>query len=68
MSEPLQTKNLLMRFWHRLFPLPRKRLDARFVSYADGDKLVREGWTIAPEEDYNQITGWVHLELLEPRK
>jgi hypothetical protein len=66
--EALTKDSILTRLWRRIFPPPRKRIDARFVSYAEADKLCREGWTIAPEEDYNKLIGWVHLELLEPRK
>lgn len=34
------------------------------VSYAEGDRLLREnkGWRIAPEEDRNRVIGWVYLE------
>lgn len=45
----------------------RKRLDLRFVSYAEGDRLIREniGWDLAPEEDKNFKAGMVWIELLE---
>lgn len=33
-----------------------------FVPYAEGEKLLRDGWTLAPEEDRNKIIGWVFLE------
>lgn len=48
----------------RLFIKP-KRLDLCFVSYAESDKLIREGWTVAKEEDNNESIGYVWLELLE---
>jgi hypothetical protein len=54
-------RNLLKRF----FPPRPKRLELRFVTYAEGDKLVREGWAIAKEEDRNRLIGWVYLERLE---
>ncbi len=59
---------LLASMWKKLFPPKRKRVACRFVPYAEGNKLVLEGWTIAPEEDMNKVLGWVHLELLEPKK
>lgn len=49
-------------------PPKRKRLELRFLSYPDADKLIREtngAWTVTPEEDRNQRYGWVYLELLE---
>lgn len=43
-----------------------KRLELRFVPYyPDGDKLCREGWVIAKEEDHNRMIGFVFLERLE---
>ena len=42
-----------------------RRIAVRFVTYTEGDSLVREGWTIAPEEDGNHFIGKVWLELLE---
>jgi len=35
------------------------------VPYSVGDKLVKEGWTIAKEEDNNHVIGIVYLELLK---
>lgn len=44
----------------------RKRLELRLVPYyPDGDKLCREGWVIAKEEDHNHMIGFVFLELLD---
>lgn len=48
----------------KLFHKP-KRLELRFVSYAEGDRLSREGWVIAKEEDHNKVPGFVYLERLE---
>lgn len=63
---------LLRKLYFRIFTRYR-RLECRFVSYAEGDKLIRanegkpesECWVIAPEEDTNQIYGYVHLERRE---
>ncbi len=57
----------LFRFLQRLFGRPKpKRLELRFVPYyPEGDRLVREGWTIAKEEDNNRMYGFVYLERLE---
>jgi len=44
----------------------QKRLELRFVPYyPDGDRLCREGWVIAKEEDHNRVPGFVYLERLE---
>lgn len=42
-----------------------KRLELRFVSYHEGDKLVKAGWKIAKEEDHNHVFGMVYVEKLE---
>ncbi len=55
--------------WERLWPR-KKRLELRFLPYAEADKLIREtngAWTIAPEEDENRRIGFVYLELLSGR-
>ena len=39
--------------------------DSRCVTYAEGEILVRQGWTIAKAEDRNHVIGVVFLELLE---
>jgi hypothetical protein len=54
-----------MSIFKRWFRPKGKRVDLRFVNYTEGDKLVREGWTIAPEEDNNRQIGMVYLEKLE---
>lgn len=43
-----------------------RRVEVRFVPYSEGAKLVKQGWTLAPEEDRNRKVGWVFLEKLEP--
>ena len=51
-----------------LFKKKRKRLELRFLNYADAYfllKSTRNTWVIAKEEDYNRIMGWVYLERLE---
>ena len=45
----------------------RQRLELRYLSYAEADRLIREtqgAWTIAPEEDGNRVLGMVYLERL----
>jgi hypothetical protein len=55
----------LRKLWLKLFPRT-KRVDFRFVSYADAEPLIKQGWRIAtPEEDSNNIRGYVFLELRE---
>lgn len=47
-----------------------KRLEIKFVSYAEGDKMIRasvgkpeeEKWVLAKEEDTNKRYGFVYLE------
>jgi hypothetical protein len=55
-----------------MWPFKRKpkRLELRYLSYAEADRLIREtqgAWTIAPEEDGNHVFGMVYLERLGPR-
>ena len=52
------------RMFRRMLQRPL-RVELRFVNYTEGDRLVREGWTIAPEEDHNRQIGMVYLEKLE---
>ena len=52
-----------------MWPFTRKpkRLELRYLSYAEADRLIREtrgAWTIAPEEDRNRVLGMVYLERL----
>lgn len=54
--------------WKGFCPPKRKRLELRYLSYSEADKLIREtngAWTISKEEDSNRCIGWVYLELLE---
>lgn len=57
--------NWFTRLVRYFFPVKRKRLELRCVTYLEGEKLTREGWTIAKEEDRNRHIGWVYLERLE---
>lgn len=46
--------------------LKPKRLELRFVSYGEGDALIRKGWQLAlPEEDSNKVFGMVYVERVE---
>ncbi len=45
------------RIFRRLWRPKLRRIDYCFVNYTKGDQLVSEGWTIAPEEDYNKVLG-----------
>lgn len=49
----------------RLFPLEPRRLELKFVPYYDAEELLKDGWTLAKEEDNNTVLGWVWLEKLE---
>lgn len=61
-------RDLCEAIWKGFCPTKRKRLELRFLSYPEADKLIREtngAWTIAKEEDKNHCIGWVYLERLE---
>lgn len=47
----------------RLFA-PKEQVEEAIVSYAEGDRLLRngEGWRISPREDRNRVFGAVFLE------
>jgi hypothetical protein len=53
-----------MRWIKRLLGI-KTREALRFVTYAEADALIKQGWTIAKEEDTNHIPGMVYLELLK---
>lgn len=42
-----------------------RRVALKFVSYYEGDKLIKEGWTLPKEENTNRVLGMVFLEKLE---
>ena len=46
----------------------RRRVELQFVSYAEAEILLLQGWNIAKEEDNNHIIGIVFLERTEPLK
>jgi hypothetical protein len=50
----------------KLFAPKPKRIGFRLVRYDIADGLLKQGWTIAKEEDTNREYGFVYLELLEP--
>lgn len=52
--------------WIRsLFRPKPKRIDFAFVTYEVAEGLLKEGWSIAPEEDRNHHLGMVFLEKLQ---
>lgn len=52
--------------WIRsLFRPKPKRIDFAFVTYEVAEGLLKEGWSIAPEEDRNHRVGMVFLEKLQ---
>ena len=63
---------MLRRLYYRVFKRYR-RIEFRFVTYLEGDRLIRENdgrperdqWQIAPEEDANRVLGMVFLERRE---
>ena len=65
---PVRWNRWLGGWWKRLLRPKPKRLELRYLSYTEADKLIREtsgAWTIAKEEDTNHVLGWVYLERLE---
>jgi len=62
----------MKKLFYRLFKR-YKRLDIKFVSYYEGDKMIKgsvgkhesEQWVLAKEEDHNRCYGWVYLERRE---
>jgi len=56
----------LARFLKLLTPQPRTvRVALCCASYREAESLLKQGWTIAPEEDANRSIGFVFLEKLE---
>ena len=51
----------------KLFKRKPKRIELKFVDYREGDRLIREGWSLAPEEDDNKVFGMVFVEKLESK-
>jgi hypothetical protein len=55
----------MIRLLRALFFRKRKvRKDLVFVSYGHAEELLKQGYTIAREEDHNHVLGFVYLELL----
>jgi hypothetical protein len=60
--------NKLKTIYYKFFQTYRV-LETRFVSYAEGDKMIRETqdmpeperWVLAKEEDENRVIGMVYL-------
>ena len=52
------------RDYDRIFK-KKRRVGLILVPYAQADALIKEGWTIAKEEDNNRKIGIVYLEKLE---
>lgn len=63
---------MLKKLFYKIFKR-YKRLELRFVSYREGDVLIRntatrpenERWVLAKEEDMNHVIGMVYLERKE---
>lgn len=55
---------MFKKLWQSVFPPKRQRLEMKLISYREAEDLLKSGWTIAPEEDYNRQIGMVYLELL----
>jgi hypothetical protein len=58
----------MLKLRKKLFPRKRRRLELKFVSYAEADRLIRDtngAWSIAPEEDNNKTPGMVFIERLD---
>lgn len=51
-----------MKWLRDLFGPKGIRLDLRLVTYGDANKMLIEGWQLAPEEDNNRRIGYVWLE------
>jgi hypothetical protein len=53
--------NRLLEFT-RLLRRRKVEREVRFVSWEEGDKLLRDGWRLAKEEDRNLQIGMVYVE------
>jgi hypothetical protein len=48
---------------------PKKvRVYIKFVPYDIANDLIKNGWTLAKEEDRNHCIGWAWVELLQEEK
>jgi len=50
-----------------IFRKRRKRINYVCCTYLAAEHLLKDGWTIAKEEDKNKKIGFVCLEYLEPQ-
>lgn len=63
---------MLKKLYYKIFKRYR-RLELKFVTYSEGDKLIRanerkaesDQWVLAKEEDTNHVIGMVYLERKE---
>jgi antitoxin component YwqK of YwqJK toxin-antitoxin module len=62
---------MIRKLYYRLFKRYR-RIEMKFVTYAEADKLMRkvilsptDEWHLAKEEDKNSVTGMVYIERKE---
>lgn len=46
----------------RLLRRRKAAREVRHVSWEEGDRLLREGWRLAKEEDGNRVLGMVYVE------
>lgn len=59
----------ILRAIRRLLGKPKTiRVELRRVFMFDGeaDRMITDGWTIAPEEDHNHEFGYIYLERRAP--
>ena len=42
-----------------------KRLELKLATYSESDSLLKQGWSLAAEEDHNRAFGLVYLEKLD---
>lgn len=61
----------LQSFFRKIFLPKNIRVELRFVTWEEAEVLLRDpkgGWTIAKEEDGNEVLGMVYLEKVTPRE
>jgi len=51
--------------FRRIFASKPKRLELKLATYSEAEGLLKQGWTLAPEEDRNRAFGLVYLERLD---
>ena len=55
----------LERMVRRICAPKPKRLELKLATYSEAEGLLKQGWTLAPEEDHNHAIGLVYLERLD---